>query len=289
MTTAEDFERERPHLTGLAYRMLGSRAEAEDVVQQTFLRWWSAGRPHLESPRAWFTRACSRLCLDRLKSAQRRREQYVGTWLPEPWSEPSPHDTIDDSLSMALLLTIERLRPAERAAFLLHDVFGYSFAEIAEILDLEAANCRQLAARARRHLRRPSRRGLAGREEVERLSEAFFAAVESGDLDGLRTLLADDVVLRADGGGKASAVRKPLEGADSVARFFHRILGQPTEYAALRRRDLWLNGAPGVVLYEGEEPVSAFHFSVESGEIRAIFVQRNPDKLRFLRKEEPAP
>lgn len=281
MTTAEDFERDRPYLTRLAYRMLGSVTEAEDIVQQAFLRWLSAGEPHLETPRAWFTRTCTRLCLDRLKSGQWTREAYVGEWLPEPILEPhSARQEIDESLSMALLLTVQRLRPSERAVFLLHDVFGYAFNEVAEILELNPANCRQLAVRARRHLGGERGRASADRDTVERLSRVFFEAIGTGDLSSLQSVLAEDVVLRADGGGKVAAARRPITGANDVARFLHGVFSKPTPKPDVTPRAFWFNGAPGAVLYDRARPVSAFHFQVEAGRIQGIYVQRNPDKLQ---------
>lgn len=291
MTTAEDFERERPYLIRLAYRLLGSVTEAEDIVQQAFLRWMSAGEPHLETPRAWFTRTCTRLSLDRLKSAQWTREAYVGEWLPEPILEPTPDPReIDESLSMALLLTVQRLRPSERAVFLLHDVFGYAFGEVAEILELTPANCRQLAVRARRHLgtdpprtraskHATTERATVERETVERLSTVFFEALGSGDLEGLRSVLAEDVVLRSDGGGKVAAARKPIRGVEIVTRFLTGIFAKHPPAPDATLRATWFNGAPGVVLFERGRPVSAFHFQVADGRILGIFVQRNPDKL----------
>ncbi len=290
MTTIEDFERERPFLSGLAYRMLGSVADAEDVVQEVFLRWRSAGRPHLEQPRAWWARTCTRLCLDQLKSARRRREEYVGEWLPEPFVEASePRPELDESLSMALLLTIERLGPAERAAFLLHDVFGYTFREVAEMLDLESAHCRQLAARARRRLRGQDRPSSADENTVRRLSGAFFSAVQSGNLEALQSVLSEDVVLRTDGGGKAVAVKVPLEGVDRVARFFHRIFKKGEMGSEVSFETRWFNGAPGVVVFEAGELASAFHFQIADQRIQGIFVQRNPDKLEVLRRTVDAP
>ena len=283
-TTVEDFERERRYLGRLAYQMLGSAVDAEDVVQDTFLRWRDAGEPDLDSPRAWFTRTCTRLCLDRLKSAHREREQYVGEWLPEPLlADESESPKLDETLSMALILTIQRLRPAERAAFLLHDVFGYEFTEVAAILDLEPANCRQLAARARRHLERGERRVDADEHTIRRVSEAFFHAVGSGDLEGLRAVLAEDVVLRSDGGGKVAAAPHPIEGVDRVVRFLEKVLVRGGPKPPLDLRRAWFNGAPGFLVQEDGQPASAFHFQVVDGRIAGIYVQRNPEKLQGFR------
>ncbi|MCB1034219.1 MAG: RNA polymerase sigma factor SigJ [Acidobacteria bacterium] len=287
MTTAEDFQRERPYLVRLAYRMLGSVADAEDVVQQSFLRWLSAGCPALDSPRAWFTRTCVRLCLDRLKSARHEREQYVGEWLPEPIldrEERGPE--VDETLSMALLLTIQRLRPAERAAFLLHDVFDYEFKEVAEILDLEPAYCRQLAVRARRHLEGEAVRSEEDAETVHRLSKTFFEALASGDLGALQSLLAEGVVLRADGGGRVAAARRPLFGRPKVLRFLEGVFVKPRPRPRLELRASWFNGAPGFLVCDDGRPVSAFHFRILDGLIQDIFIQRNPEKLQVFEAVE---
>lgn len=282
MVDVEPFEEHRAYLVRLAYRLLGSVSDAEDMVQESFVRWHTAGRPALENPRAWFTRTCTRLCLDRLKSARHERRAYPGEWLPEPLVDEEQADgagELDESLSMALLVTIEKLRPAERAAFLLHDVFGYPFAEVAEIVGLEPAHCRQLAVRARRNLRDDRSRGVPDGAAVQQLSDAFFRAVTAGDLAGLEAVLAEDVVLRSDGGGVVPAARHPIVGAASVARFFVRVFAAEAREHPFRSRSSWFNGSPGVVVYQGGRPVSAFHFDVADGRIAGIYVQRNPDKL----------
>ncbi|MEM9069508.1 MAG: RNA polymerase sigma factor SigJ [Myxococcota bacterium] len=283
MTDAADFEAEREAMIRLAYRMLGSVADAEDVVQDAYVRWHRAGRPELASPRAWLVRTCTRLCLDRLKSAQRQREAYVGQWLPEPIVEPIDRAEVDETLSMALMLTIDRLAPAQRAAFLLHDVFGYEFREIAEILSLQEAHCRQLARRARQKLRAEPRKPEGDGDTVRRVTRAFFDAIETGDLDALQAVLAADVVLRSDGGGKAAAVAYPMEGATAVSRFFQRVfLKKPRPFDV---QSAWFNGAPGVLLREEGTIVSAFQFLVVEGAICGIFVQRNPDKLAVFERD----
>lgn len=281
MTDVEEFEGERAYLEQLAYRLLGSVADAEDAVQETFLRWRGAGLPKLDSPRAWFTRTCTRLCLDRLKSAQRTREEYPGEWFPEPWlgGQAEDRSELDESLSLALLSTIQRLKPAERAAFLLHDVFGYAFGEVAEILQLQVSHCRQLAVRARGHLDRGAVRSDADPETVERLNRAFFGAIESGDLNGLREVLCADVVFRSDGGGKAPAALRPVEGAEKVLRLLKGIFLKAPTPTQVSLRWPWFNGAPGVLVLEGERPVTAFQFQVRGERIAAIFAHRNPDKL----------
>lgn len=273
----------RERLLGVCYRMLGSVADAEDVVQETYLRWRAAGRPELDSAAAWFTRVGSRICLDRLKSAQAKRESYPGEWLPEPFAEPSRSVEIDETISQALLVALERLSPKERASFLLHDVFSYDFAEIAEALDSSPANCRQLASRARRRLRERRPRFTADEGEVRRLNEAFFSAIERGDVEQLRNVLAEDVVLVSDGGGKASAAARPILGRERVHRFLTRLLRAPSSPSSVAlRRPVWFNGAPGAVFESERYGASAYQLSITDGAVRAIFVQRNPDKLRRL-------
>lgn len=272
------FEDHRSYLERLAYRILGSLADAEDVVQETFLRWESSDKPELVSERAWLTRTCTRLCLDQLKSAHRTRVAYVGEWLPEPIvDDGGAKERIDESLSLALLKSIERLRPTERAVFLLHDVFDHPFEEVAEILELEPANCRQIAARARKALGESRVRAQTPADEIARIAGAFFAAIDSGDVAALTQVLASDVVLYTDGGGKVRALLEPLAGATDVAAFFDAAFIRAG--ASFDRRVVWFNGAPGTVLSKDGALVSAFQFEVVDGRIRGIFVHRNPDKL----------
>lgn len=288
VTTIDPTELEalRTYVVRLAYRMLGSAADAEDVAQEAFVRWSRADDcDTVRMPRAWLTRTATRLCLDRIRATQRAREEYVGPNLPEPYLEASPDPLeLDESLSLALLATIQRLRPAERAVFLLHDVFGHPFEEVADALDLRADHCRQLAVRAREHLQVERIRSDATPEVVHQLTEAFFAAIEEGATDRLRTVLAEGVVLRADGGGKVPAVPVPLEGVEAVTRFLDRVLAKPRPSPVQHRRRVWFNGAPGVVVTDAAgAPQTAFWFSVHAGRIQAIYAQRNPDKLAALR------
>ncbi len=288
MQPGDSFEPHRAYLVRLAYRMLGDVSAAEDMAQESFLRWQRSGTPTLEKPRAWFTRTCTRLCLDHLELAHRQREEYVGEWLPEPLladDKDAPAE-VDESLSLALLTTIQKLKPAERAAFLLHDVFDYEFSDVAEILDLEPANCRQLAVRARRHLKQDPLRAPADKETVSRLSTAFFDAIADGNLAGLQKVLSEDVVFRSDGGGKVSAARQPLIGTYRVLRFIDRVFISAKAPASVERRPAWFNGAPGILLFEEGVLSSAFQLRVEAGRITTIFVQRNPDKLARLRPTE---
>lgn len=277
MTKAEVFERERRYLAQLAYRLLGSVADAEDAVQETFLRWRRAGAPDMDRPRAWFTRTCTRLCLDRIRATRRQREQYVGEWLPEPLVQDAAQE-LDETLSMALLRTVERLSATERASFLLHDVFGYEFTEVADIVGLQPAHCRQLAVRARQHLRDGGRRA-PDQATVRRLADAFFTAVRAGDLQQLQGVLAADVALYSDGGGKVAAARVPVLGAEKVAAFFVSVFSREP---AAEFETAWFNGAPGVIVRQAGRAVSAFQFEVADGRIAGVYVQRNPDKLAGL-------
>lgn len=281
MSNAPSFEEHREHLIMLGYRMLGTVAEAEDMAQETYLRWSQAGEPELTSPRAWLTRTCTHLCIDQIKATRRDRETYVGEWLPEPMVNSPLDGGIDDSLSMALLVAIQCLKPTERAAFLLHDVLGYDFNEVGSILGREGASCRQLAVRARKHLAERESSTAAPRETdpklIERITDAFFEAVRSGELERIRAVLAEDAVLHSDGGGKVAAVRHPLHGGDAIARFFEGIYRKRRH--DLDIEDIWINGAPGKLLREGSKPATAFQAVVTKGRITAIYAQRNPDKL----------
>ncbi len=287
MQANPDFEQHRTYLTQLAYRMLGTVAEAEDIVQEAYLKWHASGQPELRNVRAWFTRVCTRLCLDRLKSSQRTRENYTGEWLPEPLQPRSDggREELDETLSMALLATMQKLKPAERAAFLLHDVFDYEFPDVAEILELQPAHCRQLASRARQHLRSGPVRYSTDKESVERVTQAFFEALASGDLKTLRTVLSEDVVLQTDGGGKVSAARHPIHGLEKVLRFFDRIFISARNPAPVDPKHTWFNGAPSTLLMDAGQVVSAFQLQVTDDQIQSIHVQRNPDKLDRLQPD----
>lgn len=286
--TAE-FERHRRHLAGLAYRMLGSVAEAEDIVQEAWLRWDGADRKAVENPRAYLSRTVTRLCLDHLRSARARRETYVGTWLPEPLLEDMTHDMTAeleraDELSVALLLALERLSPLERAAFLLHDVFDMSFAEVAGTLDRDEAACRQLASRARRHVQAEKPRFDVSDEEGGRIADAFFTASRSGDTAALQALLAEQVVLHADGGGIRPAVAQPILGRDKVVRFFEAFAPvfaqKPSTLFGFHR----INGLPGFATMESGDTLQTTALEIEDGRIVAIYVMRNPEKLEHVRR-----
>lgn len=291
---AESFEPHRRRLLGLAYRMLGSIADAEDAVQEAYLRWHAAERGQVSDPRAFLMTTTARICLDMLTSARARREEYAGPWLPEPVLDtaalaPDTRTELAEDLSIALLLTLDRLSPLERAAFLLHDVFDFSFGEVAATLERSEAACRQLAARAREHVRSVRPRGTAGPAarsgEVDpkhaQLLSAFVDATRSGDLQTLTQMLASDVRVVTDGGGKAAAALNVLEGPDRAARF---LLGATRKgwRDDFTLRFATINGLPGVILDSPDGPVQTSAFEIEGGVIRALYVVRNPDKLRHV-------
>ncbi len=284
---AGTFEAHRSALTGLAYRMLGSRAEAEDVVQDAFLRWHEADRAAIDQPRGYLGTVVTRLCLDRMKSAKARREVYVGAWLPEPVvDEALDADNggeLAHDLSVALMVMLERLSPLERASFLLHDVFGLDFAGVGRTLGRGEAACRQLAARARSHIEAGRPRFSASREEGRRLAAAVAAAARSGDTQTLAKLLAEVAVLYSDGGGKRAAALNPIYGADKVLRFLAGITGKNPGLAAVEVRSATVNGLPGFVMRETDGSIDTMAFEQRDGRIVAIYIVRNPDKLRHVR------
>ena len=275
--TTETYETLRPLAFSIAYRMLGSVAEAEDVVQEGLLR---LHRAHgVEHPKAFVATVVTRLSIDELRSARARRETYVGQWLPEPIVTDSRPD--DESVTMALLITLESLTPVERAVFLLHDVFDYGYDEIAEIVGKTRENCRQLALRARRHVEARRARFETSRDQREKLAARFFEAVRDGDLDGLVTLLADDAVAVGDGGGKAAARATPLQGGAKVARFMLG-LARLGERRAYTYEFTELNGEPGAIIREDGEVVGTMVIEARGDQITAIRSVVNPDKLRHL-------
>jgi RNA polymerase sigma-70 factor (ECF subfamily) len=288
--SAFEFTRHRPHLLAVAYRFLGSVTEAEDVVQDTYLRWAAADRSTVDEPRAFLTRIAARLALDHLKSARVRRVRYVGPWLPEPLvaTDASSYDADPAAradLSHALLLALERLSPLERAAFVLHDLFDQDFDEIASTLQRTPAACRQLAARARRHVRNERPRFAVSPREAARVVEAFLHAIQSGDLAGLTHLLAADAVLLSDSGGKIRAARREVLGADRIARLFAsltRRLGPPQAAVAAS-----INGDPGLLMRDARGALQTLAFEMRNGAIVRLFLMRNPEKLQHLRPPGP--
>lgn len=284
---AESFEPHRRHLMAIAYRMLGSVAEAEDVVQEAYLRWHDADRAAVLDPLAFLSRVATRLCLDHLKSARVRREHYVGPWLPEPVLDDSALASgaateLAEDVSVALMLALERLTPAERAAFLLHDVFDLDFAEVATALGKGEAACRQLAARARAHMKESRPRFEASPEDGARLAGAFLEAAASGDTAALTRLLAEDAVVHTDGGGRRQAALALIRGRDKAARFFAGIARKPGASGFLSATPARINGLPGFLLHGADGGVETLAIDHRDGQIVAIYIIRNPEKLRHL-------
>ncbi len=282
----------KPLMFSIAYRMTGSISDAEDIVQEAFLRLTRLLRDgaSITTPKAYLATATTRLAISHLRSARVRRESYVGAWLPEPLvagtqhAEPDPadHAEMSDSLSMAFLVLLESLSPTERAVFLLHEVFGYDYGKIAEITGKSEPNCRQIFARARRHVDEGKPRFEASREQREEVARRFLAATEGGDLAALLQLLAPDVIIVGDGGRKGQAVRTPPIGRDRVARF---ILGLYRRFVSLGARSelTWVNGQPGAVSYDAEgRVVAVLSIDVADGMVQAVRSVVNPDKLAHL-------
>ncbi|MFX1765766.1 sigma-70 family RNA polymerase sigma factor [Paraburkholderia sp. A1RI-2L] len=276
--SAASFDPLQRKLIRVAYRMLGSVADAEDIVQDAFIRWMQVDRTEVRVPEAFLRRMVMRMCLDQLKSARHQRETYVGPWLPEPVVEEDDQDDV----TLPLMLALERLSPLERAAFLLHDVFGLDFDEVAATIQREPAACRQLAARARTHVRESRPRFHVEKARGLELAEAFFAASRSGDMSALGAMLATDVSLHADGGGKRSAAPKPLFGFESVMKVHAHLAELFRKNGSTLVRAGFINGLPGFVTLEADGELQTTALEIENGKIAAIYVMRNPDKLRHL-------
>ena len=268
----------RPKLMRVAYRMLGSVADAEDIVQEAFIRWVKADRDQVREPEAFLRRTVTRLCLDQLKSARRRRETYIGPWLPDPvMEEPEAED-----VTLPLLLALDRLSPLERAAFLLHDVFGLGFEEVATTIQRDLPACRQLAARARIHVREARPRFQMEKQRGLELAEAFFAASRSGDMKALGAMLAADVSIHSDGGGKRAAALKPIFGFAAVMNVHEQLAALFLEKGSKLVRTGFVNGLPGFITLEADGELQTTALEIEDGKVVAIYVVRNPDKLRHL-------
>ncbi|MFI9778017.1 RNA polymerase sigma-70 factor [Streptomyces sp. NPDC051956] len=287
-TVIEVFEEHRPVLMGVAYRMLGRVADAEDVVQDAWLRWAQADRDGVREPRAYLVRVATRLAIDRLRQAQTRREAYVGPWLPEPLVTdfgPTAPDTAEaavlaESVSLAVLVVLESLSPLERAVFVLREAFGFPFAEIAATLERSESAVRQLAGRARKHVDERRPRFDVDPVEQRDLTERFLAAATGGDLEGLMTLLAPDARLVGDSGGKSKAPLRVIESADKVGRFLLGVAkGGATGFTF---RTVELNGGPAVLVLVGGKPDSVVQVDVADGQVQCVYIVRNPDKLVSL-------
>ncbi|MGK2285174.1 sigma-70 family RNA polymerase sigma factor [Pedomonas sp. V897] len=281
------FETERRRLTGLAYRLLGTLSDAEDVVQDAWLRWQSLPVDEIRQPSAYLSTIVTRLCLDRLKQLRRHREVYVGPWLPEPLLEDPaaavlPQEAIASDISFALMLALERLSPLERAAFVLHDVFEMGFAEIATTLGRSEAACRQLAKRAREHIRAARPRFSVSEGESERVAEAFFAASRSGDAAALGRLLAAGIALHTDGGGRILAARNIIRSAEKVARFFVGLARKPQSAPPLWSCRITVNGLPTHLTLEANGVRQLTAVEIRGGQVCNVYIIRNPEKLEQL-------
>jgi RNA polymerase sigma-70 factor (TIGR02957 family) len=289
------FDRHRRLLFGVAYQMLGSVADAEDVVQEAWLRWSAADRSDVADERAYLVQITTRLALDRLGSARARRESYVGPWLPEPLltggtpvaaapPAPGPDEAAElgERVSLALLVVLETLSPAERAVFVLREVFGMSVAEVAGVLDRSEAAVRQMAHRAREHVRARQPRFETDRNAQREVTERFLAAVAGGDMEALLAALAPDVVLISDGGGKTKAALRPITGADKVARWLVAVARDGAAIPDLRIELADVNGSPAIVGWSGAEPFGSISLTVADGRIEQVLVVVNPDKLAGL-------
>ncbi|PTE06763.1 sigma-70 family RNA polymerase sigma factor [Mesorhizobium helmanticense] len=275
---AANFEPLRPKLMRVAYRMLGSVADAEDMVQEAFIRWMRTDRTEVREPEAFLRRTVMRLCLDQLKSARHQRETYIGPWLPDPVVE----DDEAEDVTLPLMLALERLSPLQRAAFLLHDVFGLGFEEVAAAIQRDPAACRQLAARARAQVREARPRFQVEKQRGLALAEAFYAASRSGDMTALGAMLTADVSAHADGGGKRPAATEPALGFDAVMQQYERVAAWLRVNGSTLVRVGFVNGLPGFVTLEADGELQTTALEIEDGKIAAIYVVRNPDKVRHL-------
>jgi len=296
VTDEEVFEANRELLFAVAYRMLGTVADAEDTVQDAWLRWSAAPRSDIAEPRAYLARTVTHIALNKLRSARARREAYVGSWLPEPLLTTGP-DTADraelaESVSLAMMVVLESLTPEERAVFVLHEVFGFPHAEIAAAIGRSDASVRQLMHRAHEHVQARRPRFDVDASQQREVTERFLAAAGGGDIDELMLVLAPDVVLVSDGGGKAKAPLRPVIGAAKVARFLTAISAQP--YMGIDRSEMTIevaeiNGGPGILVTTGGRPITAVTTVIAGGRITAIHLVANPDKLRGIRAGRTLP
>jgi RNA polymerase sigma-70 factor, ECF subfamily len=287
MSESDVFEEHRPLLNGIAYRMLGSRADAEDMVQETFLRWQKQDASSIGSAKAWLISTITRLSIDQLRSARRQREEYVGVWLPEPIVgadegavSPSKIAALNDSLGLAFLHLMEDLAPIERAVFMLREAFDYDYAEIAEIVEKSEANCRQLFSRAKSHLAQRELKEEPAGEKAERVVQEFLEACATGDMQSFLAVLTEDAVLYSDGGGKVRAALKPIYSAEFIGRFYMGI--RRKGFAGAIVEIVRVNGKVGAVVRRTDGRVAVTAFAFEGDRIKSIYLVNNPDKLRGL-------
>ena len=281
------FEQHRSLLFGIAYRMLGEVAEAEDMVQETFLRWQRAPRKDVKSARAYLTTIVTRLCIDQLGSARRQREQYVGVWLPEPLvvrneNDPAKAAQLAESVTNAFLVILETLSPVERAVFLLREVFGYEYGEVSQAVGKSETNCRKMVSRARDRLATRRPRTSIDPNRARKLVQEFQSALEEGNAEGLLKLLSEDAAIYADGGGKVPSAVKPILGAAAVAKFFVKVYRNAPAGAQIQVQFVPINAEPGTLVFISGRLEQAMTFEISDDRIRAIYVVRNPDKLRHL-------
>lgn len=279
------FENHRPLMFSIAYRMLGSVMDAEDIVQEAYLRYQTLNPASIQNPAAFLSTMITRLCLNHLNSAQVQREQYIGPWLPEALQTPTESDPANllishESISMAFLVLLQQLSPSERAVFLLRHVFDYPYAEIALILDKEEAACRQLFSRAQKHIEENRPRFPYSRTEHQKIMASFIQAVSEGDLTTLTDLLTETAMLTSDGGGKASAITRPLYGPIPIAKFFLGLYRHTPPDFSIKIADF--NHKPAILLYTGATLTTLIHLEIGNGHIQAFYITRNPDKLRLL-------
>ncbi len=289
MQEVQQFEANRNKLLGIAYRITGSVSEAEDIVQETFIRWSNADATEIKNLDAWLCTITTRLSLDLLKSARHKRESYLGPWLPEPLieskHEPEAAHEIDQTVTMALMVLLDQLSATERASYILHDLFNYSFNDVADILGQSVASCRKQASRGREKIHLEPKHSIASVDKHQKLISAFFKATRDADSEALLKLLSDDIVFHADGGGKASAAQDILTGRGEVMPWFNKVLSPAFKYFEQKneKRSIeWFNGLPGLVLWQNGKAVSAFSFTIVDNKIRKIHALRNPDKLKFF-------
>jgi len=282
----EFFEQERPRLTGLAYRILGSYTDAQDIVQETWIRWSEKDYEQVKNPSGWLTTVCTRRCLDELTASHRKRMEYVGPWLPEPIQTTVDPDVAEklelaDSLTMAFLLVLDRLSPKERAAWLLHEVFFYEYSEVAEILDTNEASCRKLVSRAKENLKQGRRRNTISQERQNEFLDAFRKAIGAGEFKELETMLTEDVQLTTDSNGKVYAAKRIVESKESVLKLVERLLHKYWSQCELEV--VQLNGSLGMIVRDGETIHAALvpSYNLEQN-IESLFIMRNPDKLNAI-------
>jgi RNA polymerase sigma-70 factor (ECF subfamily) len=281
---AHTFAPLRPRLTRIAYRMLGSVAEAEDIVQEAFLRWHRTDRTDVSDAAAFLSKTVTRLCLDHLKSARVKRETYIGPWVPEPMIDPTEDDS--DDITLTLMMALERLSPLERAAFLLHDVFGLGFDQVAQAIDRDPAATRQLASRARDHVRSAKPRFPVSAEQGAGIAKAFYEASRTGEVAPLQALLAQDAIMYSDGGGKRAAAKIPVVGGEAIANFFASIVRRIQMGGLTLPPSTWrealVDGLPGIIESANGEVIQTVAFEIDNGKITAIYAVRNPDKLKHV-------